>query len=94
MFNYLFNIQLLFYIQLFIQHSIIYSIFNYLFYIQLFIQHLIIEYSTSTFLSPYYFWSVTKTQPRSQGFNMAAMAADVDDFDVESDLPRFLNSVL
>ena len=25
---------------------------------------------------------------------MAAMAADFDDFDVETDLPRFLNSVL
>jgi len=25
---------------------------------------------------------------------MAAMAVDVDDFDVESDLPRFLNSEL
>jgi hypothetical protein len=60
------------------------------FILKLFIQHSIIEYSTSTFLSPHYFCSVTKTQPRSQGFNMAAIGSLIyrrfrGDGDVESD---------
>jgi len=64
-FDYLFNVNL------FIQHSIFYSKFNFVFNIQFFIQcstfHSTFNYSFnvqlflySTFLSPHYFWSVTK----------------------------------
>ena len=52
-------------IQLFIQRSTFYSTFNYSFSIQHFIQHSnysfnVQLFSYSTFLSPHFFWSVTK----------------------------------